>query len=345
MNYFKSITQPKPFIFVLMPFDPKFDDIYEYGIKGAANDVDAYAERVDEQYFLEGIYDRILNQINKADVIVADMTGQNPNVFYEVGYAHALGKIVLLLTQDSNHIPFDLKHRPHTIYNGKINELRKQLAPKIKWALSENDTMIREMNVGLRVCGTFVKSGLNRTQPTTITINSNCNKFFLPIAIQNNSSNTIDPGHQIEIFLKKDSLIYPSELARELGFENKETSLMSLSSFEKLIQYIDGENSDKIIDKTPNDGFQHIMDVVEMYKTDEEIGHGLELQYPLSLSTDNLRGLKGILPQARYLSYIRMVVRCNMEPKSIIKATFNFRVHLANRYYDFLFNLNIIVND
>jgi hypothetical protein len=40
------------------------------------------------------------------------MTGRNPNVFYEVGYAHALGKIVLLLTQNGDDIPFDLKHRP-----------------------------------------------------------------------------------------------------------------------------------------------------------------------------------------------------------------------------------------
>ncbi len=53
------------------------------------------------------------------------MTGRNPNVFYEVGYAHALGKIVLLLTQNAEDIPFDLKHRPHTVYAGKIETLRK----------------------------------------------------------------------------------------------------------------------------------------------------------------------------------------------------------------------------
>jgi nucleoside 2-deoxyribosyltransferase len=84
-------TQPKPFAFVLMPFDKEFNDIYRFGIKGAADDVGAYAERVDEQIFSEGILDRSFNQISKADVVVADMTGRNPNVFYEVGYAHALG--------------------------------------------------------------------------------------------------------------------------------------------------------------------------------------------------------------------------------------------------------------
>lgn len=131
-------TAPKQFIFVLMPFEEKFDDIYTYGIKGAAEDANAYAERVDEQIFTEGILDRIFNQISKADVIVADMTDRNENVFYEVGYAHALGKIVLLLTQNADDIPFDLKHRPHTVYGGKIETLRGELTKKIIWAIDES---------------------------------------------------------------------------------------------------------------------------------------------------------------------------------------------------------------
>ena len=93
-----------------MPFDDTFSDIYKFGIKGAAEDAGAYAERIDEQIFTEGILDRIFTQISKADVVVADMTGRNPNVFYEVGYAHALGKVTLLLTQAVADIPFDLRH-------------------------------------------------------------------------------------------------------------------------------------------------------------------------------------------------------------------------------------------
>jgi len=130
-------TGPTPFIFVLMPFKQDFADIYKFGIKGAAEDVGAYAERVDEQMFAEGILERIFNQINKADIIVADMTGQNSNVFYEVGYAHALNKIVLLLTQDANDIPFDLKHRTHLVYENSINKLRTALIPRLKWAIEE----------------------------------------------------------------------------------------------------------------------------------------------------------------------------------------------------------------
>ncbi|MDX6271081.1 MAG: hypothetical protein QOD28_2304 [Acidobacteriota bacterium] len=120
-----------------MPFDKKFNDIYTFGIKGAAEDVGAYAERLDEQIFTEGMLDRVYNQINKADVVVADMTGRNPNVFYEVGYAHALGKIVLLLTQNADDIPFDLKQYQHTIYND-IDTLKAKLASKIAWGINES---------------------------------------------------------------------------------------------------------------------------------------------------------------------------------------------------------------
>ena len=94
-----------------------------------------YCERIDEQIFEESILERIYTQISKADIIVADMTGRNPNVFYEVGYAHALDKRVLLLTQNTDDIPFDLKHYPHIVYGGKITELKGELFKKVKWAI------------------------------------------------------------------------------------------------------------------------------------------------------------------------------------------------------------------
>jgi hypothetical protein len=74
-------TSPKPFVFVLMPFDEDFDDTYKLGIFAACKDAGAFCQRVDEQIYAERILDRIYNEISKADIIVADMTGRNPNVF------------------------------------------------------------------------------------------------------------------------------------------------------------------------------------------------------------------------------------------------------------------------
>lgn len=128
-------TKPKPFVFVLMPFSPEFDDVYQLGIKPACNNAGAYAERVDEQIFRESILERIYNQIDKADIILSDMTGKNPNVFYETGYAHALGKPVVLLTQNSDDIPFDLKHYPHIIYKGRITDLIPEIEKRVKYLI------------------------------------------------------------------------------------------------------------------------------------------------------------------------------------------------------------------
>jgi nucleoside 2-deoxyribosyltransferase len=123
----------KPFAFVLMPFDAQFQDIYKLGIQSVANECGVVAERVDEQTFSETILERIYRQIENSDFVIADMTGRNPNVFYEVGYAHARGKLVTLLTQSAEDIPFDLRHHRHIVYNGSIQTLRQKLQVEIEW--------------------------------------------------------------------------------------------------------------------------------------------------------------------------------------------------------------------
>jgi len=134
-------TDNEIFAFVLMPFDTAFDDIYKLGIKETATSLGILAERVDEQIFQEGILDRIYRQIELADLVVADMTGQNPNVFYEVGFAHAKGKLCILLTQNAGDIPFDLKHHRHIVYGASIGQLRTQLAEEMVWAKDQIDTV------------------------------------------------------------------------------------------------------------------------------------------------------------------------------------------------------------
>lgn len=117
----------KLFAFVLMPFSKDFDDIYRLGIKETAEECGMIAERVDEQFYTEGMLERIYNQIEAADLIIADMTGKNANVFYEVGYAHAKQKLCILLTKEASDIPFDLKHHQHIVYGSSITGLKSTL--------------------------------------------------------------------------------------------------------------------------------------------------------------------------------------------------------------------------
>ena len=131
------MDEEKLFAFVLMPFSDNFDDIYKFGIKEPAAQLGILAERVDEQIYTEGILERIYRQIDVADIVVADMTGQNPNVFCEVGYAHAKDKLCILLTSNSDDIPFDLKHRRHIVYSDSIKNLKEKLIEELVWAKNE----------------------------------------------------------------------------------------------------------------------------------------------------------------------------------------------------------------
>ena len=137
--------------FVLMPFENSFDDVYRLGIKEPALELGVVAERVDEQIYREGILERIYRQIDLADFIVADMSGKNPNVFYEVGYAHAKGKNCILLTSEANDIPFDLKHHRHIIYGKSIQSLRKQIQREIAWTKSQiQATRLKRLTIAVR---------------------------------------------------------------------------------------------------------------------------------------------------------------------------------------------------
>lgn len=184
-----TTTRPKPFCFVLMPFDASFNDIYEFGIKGACSDADLYCERVDEQVFLGSMLERIYSQISKADLLVADMTGKNANVFYEVGYAHALGKNVVLLTSVASDIPFDLKHFPHIVYGNEIKTLRSSLARHLKYLATEEPSR-GDTQIGLDL---FLKSA--RLADGNVTAEHESNRLpGAELTLSNNSTLTYAPG-------------------------------------------------------------------------------------------------------------------------------------------------------
>jgi hypothetical protein len=123
--------------FVLMPFDKESQDRYELAIKSACKSLKIKCSRVDEQIFQENILERIFAQISSADIIIADMTGVNPNVFFETGYAKALGKKILFITNEAASIPFDLKHYPHIIYSNSLISLKNSLIKNLSFYIKE----------------------------------------------------------------------------------------------------------------------------------------------------------------------------------------------------------------
>jgi nucleoside 2-deoxyribosyltransferase len=110
------LTLGKYFVFVLMPFRAEFKNIYDC-IKQASEKTDILCTRVDDEPIVGKITEKIYESIENADIVVAVMTGRNPNVFYETGYSHAKGKPTILLADNADAIPFDLKDYSHIIYD------------------------------------------------------------------------------------------------------------------------------------------------------------------------------------------------------------------------------------
>jgi hypothetical protein len=117
--------------FVVMPFAPEFDDVYHLGIRETISELGGSCERADEIQYTGGILEKIYDSIRRADVIVAEVSHANPNVYYEVGYAHALSKPVILITRDIRSSPFDLRGYNHIVY-ASIVDLRRRLGEMLR---------------------------------------------------------------------------------------------------------------------------------------------------------------------------------------------------------------------
>ena len=109
-----------------MPFVPEMEDVFYYGIQGPVQRWGRLCERVDQAVFSGDILTRILSRIESADAVIADLTGQNANVYLEVGYAWARGRPTVLLVQDVNELKFDVQGQRCIIYDS-IRDLESKL--------------------------------------------------------------------------------------------------------------------------------------------------------------------------------------------------------------------------
>jgi len=120
--------------FVLMPFDKEFDDIYEQFVCSALENAGYSTVRADDIRSQRNILNDIVELIVKSNIIVADVTAINPNVFYELGISHALGKNVILLTQNVEDLPFDLQQYRVIVYDTHFTEMEEAKEDLEKYA-------------------------------------------------------------------------------------------------------------------------------------------------------------------------------------------------------------------
>ena len=114
-----------------MPFAAEFEDVYKYLISEGLESAGYIVKRADDIKSQSNIIGDIVKGITTSDLIVADLTGANPNVYYELGIAHALNKKVILITQEIDDLPFDLRSYRvigYSVYFAKMNQAKKELS-------------------------------------------------------------------------------------------------------------------------------------------------------------------------------------------------------------------------
>ena len=128
----------KNYAFVAMPIDsskPELEDVLDAIKEGAAR-CGVQAERVDSVESNERITDRILESIRKTEFVIVDLTFSRPNVFFEAGYSHGIGKTPIYVAREGTPLEFDLKDYP-AIFFRNMKQLKDGIEKRLR-ALAES---------------------------------------------------------------------------------------------------------------------------------------------------------------------------------------------------------------
>lgn len=128
----------------MMPFHASFVDVRE-AMRSACSNCGLKLKAADETWENPILIQDIFDLITRSCIVIVDFTGKNPNVMYETGIAHALGKEVIPVTQDISDVPFDLKH--HRVLQYDSNEsgrerLRQSLESRMRTILRQHGWLL-----------------------------------------------------------------------------------------------------------------------------------------------------------------------------------------------------------
>lgn len=130
-----EVPTEQDLVAVMMPFDARFDNVYGT-LRQAVGESGMRCYRADDIWVNHHIMDDVINLIWRARIVIADMSSKNPNVFYETGIAHTLGRDVIQITQSMDDIPFDLRPIRSVTYlnNGEgLQQLKAQIVERLRY--------------------------------------------------------------------------------------------------------------------------------------------------------------------------------------------------------------------
>lgn len=126
---------------VMMPFATEFNNVHNT-IKDACDQCRLSCKRADDIWEESVIVDDVANLIFRSKIVIVDLTKKNSNVLYETGIAHAWGKLVIPIAQNTEHLPFDLAHHRILTYLSNtegLQKFKKDLIDKLKQITSNNN--------------------------------------------------------------------------------------------------------------------------------------------------------------------------------------------------------------
>jgi hypothetical protein len=133
----ESLNVRRDLLFVLTPFHDDLLDEFQT-VTQVGQELGFTVLRGDEKISQGDIFPQLLKMIVEAKVIVANISGRNPNVFYELGIAHALDKQVILLAESKSDVPFDVRSKRIVFYQSN-KELRDQLTLMLARTIAASD--------------------------------------------------------------------------------------------------------------------------------------------------------------------------------------------------------------
>lgn len=123
---------------VMLPFSVEFTSVFE-ALRQAGQEIGLRVLSANNVWEETEIIQDIFSLIYRSKVVICDFSGRNPNVFYEAGIAHTLGRPVIPIVQHVDDIPFDLRHHRHIVYLNNAEgrqALLQELTPRLR-TLSE----------------------------------------------------------------------------------------------------------------------------------------------------------------------------------------------------------------
>jgi hypothetical protein len=120
-----SVGQEPGKVFVVMQFSPPYEELYKDVIHPLTKKAGLEAYRADEVFGPGLIMNDIIRAIEEAKIVIAEVTAPNENVFYELGYAHALKKPTILLADRTKKLPFDISGYRCLFYENSIGGKRQ----------------------------------------------------------------------------------------------------------------------------------------------------------------------------------------------------------------------------